>query len=88
MPKLKYYYDQESLSYLPVNSSWVSGLSGVVLFLLSSVLFGIFALFILLNTDASVFKRMNKANIPNKTEDKRNKTTPDKPETQLEFTGR
>ncbi|MEC7619226.1 MAG: M23 family peptidase, partial [Bacteroidota bacterium] len=52
MPKLKYYYDQESLTYLPVNSGWVSGLSGVVLFLLSSVLFGIFALFILLNTDA------------------------------------
>ena len=52
MPKLKYYYDQESLSYQPVNSGWVSGFSGVVLFLLSSVLFGIFALFILLNTDA------------------------------------
>ena len=51
MPKLKYYYDKESLSYQPVNSGWVSELSGVVLFILSSVLFGILALFILLNTD-------------------------------------
>ena len=52
MPKLKYHYDQESLSFQPVKSGWVSGLSGVVLFILSSVLFGILALFFLLNTDA------------------------------------
>ena len=52
MPRLKYYYDKESLSYRPVNSSRFSGVSGVVLFLLSSVFFGILALFILLNTDA------------------------------------
>jgi hypothetical protein len=52
MPKLKYYYDQESLSYQPANASWVSEFSGVVLFLLSSVSFGILALFVLLNTDA------------------------------------
>ena len=52
MPKLKYHYDQESLSFQPLKSGWVSGLSGVVLFILFSVLFGIFALFFLLNTDA------------------------------------
>ena len=52
MPRLKYYYDQESLSYRPVNSSTVSAISSVVLFLLSSILFGILALFLLLNTDA------------------------------------
>ena len=52
MPKLKYHYDQESLSFQPVKSGWVSGLSGVVLFILFSVLFGILALFFLLNTDA------------------------------------
>ena len=52
MPRLKYYYDQESLSYHPVNSKKYSGVSNVVLFLLSSIFFGILALFILLNTDA------------------------------------
>ena len=52
MPRLKYYYDKDSLSYYPVSSSRYSGLSGVVLFLLSSIFFGIVALLILLNTDA------------------------------------
>jgi murein DD-endopeptidase MepM/ murein hydrolase activator NlpD len=52
MPRSKYYYDKDSLSYYPVSSSRYSGLSGVVLFLLSSIFFGIVALLILLNTDA------------------------------------
>ena len=52
MPRLKYYYDKDSLSYYPVSSGRYSGLSGVVLFLLSSIFFGIVALLILLNTDA------------------------------------
>tara|TARA_B100001173_G_scaffold311809_1_gene330317 strand:- start:11722 stop:12699 length:978 start_codon:yes stop_codon:yes gene_type:complete len=52
MPKLKYYYDQESLSYRPVNSNRFSEVSGMVLFLLSSIFFGILVLFLFLNTDA------------------------------------
>lgn len=52
MPRLKYYYDKESLSYYPVSTGRYSGLSEVVLFLLSSIFFGIVALLILLNTDA------------------------------------
>jgi murein DD-endopeptidase MepM/ murein hydrolase activator NlpD len=52
MPRLKYYYDKESLSYRPVNKSRFYGLSSAVLFLLSSNLFGVLGLFILLNTDA------------------------------------
>ena len=51
MAKLKYYYDKESLSFRPVKSIWYSGISGVVLFLLSTILFGVLALFILLNTE-------------------------------------
>jgi murein DD-endopeptidase MepM/ murein hydrolase activator NlpD len=51
MPKLKYYYDKESLSYRPVNTSRFSEISSVVLFLLSTIFFGILALFVLLNTD-------------------------------------
>ena len=51
MPRLKYYYDKESLSFRPVNSSRFSGVSDIVLFLLSSIFFGIFGLFVLLNTN-------------------------------------
>ena len=51
MAKLKYYYDKESLSFRPVKNIWYSGISGVVLFLLSTILFGVLALFILLNTE-------------------------------------
>ncbi len=51
MPRLKYYYDKESLSFRPVNSSRFSGASDIVLFLLSSIFFGIFGLFVLLNTN-------------------------------------
>ena len=51
MLKLKYYYDKESLSFRPVNTSRFSEISGVVLFLLSTIFFGILALFVLLNTD-------------------------------------
>lgn len=52
MPSLKYFYDKESLSFLPLNSSRYSAISGMVLFLFSSIFFGILALFFLLNTDA------------------------------------
>ena len=51
MNRTKYYYDRETLSFRPVNSGRLSGLPGIVLFLLFSVFFGILALFILLNTD-------------------------------------
>ena len=52
MNRTKYYYDRETLSFRPVNSGRLSGLPGIVLFLLFSVFFGILALFILLNTDS------------------------------------
>ena len=51
MAKLKYYYDKESLSFRPVKTTWYSGISGVVLFILSTIFFGVLALFVLLNTD-------------------------------------
>ena len=51
MAKVKYYYDKETLSYLPVETDRFSVLSNFILFLLASVLFGLFALFLLLNTD-------------------------------------
>ena len=51
MAKLKYFYDKESLSFRPVKTTWYSGISGVVLFLLSTIFFGVLALFVLLNTD-------------------------------------
>ena len=52
MPKAKYFYDEKSLSFRPINNNKFTLVSGVVLFLLSSIMFGIVALFILLNTNA------------------------------------
>jgi len=52
MAELKYYFDKESLSYRPINKGLFSALSGVVLFVLSSFIFGAIVLFFLLNTDA------------------------------------
>ena len=51
MAKLKYFYDKESLSFRPVKTNWYSGISGVVLFILTTIFFGVLALFVLLNTD-------------------------------------
>ncbi|MDA0936743.1 MAG: M23 family peptidase, partial [Bacteroidetes bacterium] len=52
MAEVKYYFDKESLSYRPINKELFSALSGVVLFVLSSFIFGAIVLFFLLNTDA------------------------------------
>jgi murein DD-endopeptidase MepM/ murein hydrolase activator NlpD len=52
MAEVKYYFDKESLSYRPINKGLFSALSGVVLFVLSSFIFGAIVLFFLLNTDA------------------------------------
>ncbi len=52
MAKVKYYYDKETLSYRPINKGLFSALSGVVLFVLCSFIFGAIGLFFLLNTDA------------------------------------
>ncbi len=51
MAKLKYFYDKESLSFRPVKTNWYTGISGVVLFILTTIFFGVLALFVLLNTD-------------------------------------
>lgn len=52
MPKLKYYYDKESLSYRPVQSGKLSLVSNVVLFFLTALFFGVLTLFIFLSSDA------------------------------------
>ena len=52
MAEVKYYFDKESLSYRPINKGLFSALSGVILFVLSSFIFGAIVLFLLLNTDA------------------------------------
>ena len=51
MAKVKYYYDQDTLSYRPIESSKTLKISNFILFLISSILFGIAALFVFLNTD-------------------------------------
>ncbi|MGB2153277.1 MAG: M23 family metallopeptidase [Flavobacteriaceae bacterium] len=51
MAKVKYYYDSETLSYRPISSNKRLKISNLFLFLISSLLFGIIALFTLLNTD-------------------------------------
>tara|TARA_B110000263_G_C15257411_1_gene487160 strand:- start:32 stop:1009 length:978 start_codon:yes stop_codon:yes gene_type:complete len=50
MTKVKYYYDPETLSYIPIQRNASTKISNLILFLISSFLFGIIALFILLNT--------------------------------------
>jgi len=52
MAKVKYYYDQETLSYRPLESGKAIKISNFILFLLSSIFFGILMLLLLLNTEA------------------------------------
>ena len=51
MAKVKYYYDSETLSYRPISSGKGLKISNLLLFLISSLLFGIIALLTLLNTN-------------------------------------
>ena len=50
MAKIKYYYDPETLSYIPIENNNSIKISNLILFLTSSLLFGVIVLFILLNT--------------------------------------
>ncbi len=49
MTKVKYYYDQETLSYKPIQVTHKLRISNFILFILSSFLFGLISLFTLLN---------------------------------------
>jgi hypothetical protein len=51
MSKVKYYYDQDTLSYRPIKVTNKNRISNIVLFILASLFFGITALLILLNSD-------------------------------------
>jgi murein DD-endopeptidase MepM/ murein hydrolase activator NlpD len=51
MSKVKYYYDQETLSYRPVKATSKNRISNIVLFVLVSFFFGVTCLLILLNSD-------------------------------------
>ena len=51
MSKIKYYFDSESLSYKPVIRSRTLQVSNFILFILSASIFGVFSLFILLNSE-------------------------------------
>ena len=51
MSKVKYYYDQDNLSYRPIKVTNKNRISNVILFILASLFFGITALLILLNSD-------------------------------------
>ena len=50
MSKVKYYYDSETLSYKPIQVTHKLRISNFILFILSSFLFGLISLFILLNS--------------------------------------
>tara|TARA_B100000963_G_C22640427_1_gene680067 strand:- start:2688 stop:3665 length:978 start_codon:yes stop_codon:yes gene_type:complete len=50
MAKIKYHFDSETLSYVPVESSRTVKISRLLIFFISSFLFGGIILFILLNT--------------------------------------
>ena len=50
MNKRKYFYDPETLSYIPIEVNNSIKISNLLLFLISSFLFGLIILFILLNT--------------------------------------
>lgn len=52
MSKVKYYYDQETLSYRPITVTNKNRISNILLFILASFFFGLSSLFILLNSDA------------------------------------
>jgi murein DD-endopeptidase MepM/ murein hydrolase activator NlpD len=51
MAKVKYYYDPETLSYRPIEVGKTLKVSNFFLFIISSILFGVFTLFGLLTTD-------------------------------------
>lgn len=51
MSKVKYYFDQETLSYLPIKATSKNRISNIVLFVLASFFFGVTCLLILLNSD-------------------------------------
>ena len=51
MSKVKYYYDQETLSYRPIKVTSKNRISNIVLFVLVSFFFGVTCLLILLNSD-------------------------------------
>ena len=51
MSKVKYYYDQETLSYRPIKVTNKNRVSNIILFTLASLFFGITGLLILLNSD-------------------------------------
>lgn len=51
MSKVKYYYDQETLSYRPVKATSKNRISNIMLFVLASFFFGVTCLLILLNSD-------------------------------------
>ena len=51
MSKVKYYYDQDTLSYRPIKVTNKNRISNVILINLASLFFGITALLILLNSD-------------------------------------
>lgn len=51
MSKVKYYFDQETLSYRPVKATSKNRISNIVLFVLASFFFGVTCLLILLNSD-------------------------------------
>ena len=52
MSKVKYYYDQETLSYRPITVTNKNRISNILLFIIASLFFGLSSLFILLNSDA------------------------------------
>jgi murein DD-endopeptidase MepM/ murein hydrolase activator NlpD len=51
MAKVKYFYDPETLSYRPIDGGKTLKVSNLFLFLISSLLFGVFTLLGLLSTD-------------------------------------
>ena len=51
MSKVKYYFDSDTLSYRPITLTNKNRVSSFVLFLLSSFLFGLFTLLVLLNSN-------------------------------------
>lgn len=51
MSKVKYYYDQETLSYRPIKATSKNRISNIVLFVFASFFFGLTCLLILLNSD-------------------------------------
>ena len=51
MSKVKYYYDQETLSYRPITVTNKNRISNIILFVLAAIFFGVTSLLILLNSD-------------------------------------